>query len=309
MTRMLESTVRCGTAAAFILIASLMSQAQNPPAASRPNLEVSRWNDPKPPFRLAGPIHYVGTTELAVFPLTTPNGHILIDGGMPSSASVIERSIRTLGFKPEDIRILLTTQAHFDHVGTHAYFQRLSRARVEVMKGDDQLLRDGGKSDYLFADNAAFHFPPVAVDRLLSDGDVVSLGEVKLTARLTPGHTPGSTTYLTTVKDGAREYRVVFAASTSVNPGTRLVKDPSYPGILADFRKTFTILESLEPDIFLSGHAGFFDLEQKRQRMSADDPGAAFVDPQGYRKLIASRKQAFEALAARESERLDAAQD
>ncbi len=297
---MLESTVRCGTAVTFIFVGSLMIQAQNPPAASQPNVEVSRWNDPEPPFRLAGPIHYVGTSELAVFLLATANGHILIDGGMPSSASVIERSIRTLGFKPEDIRILLTTQAHYDHVGTHAYFQRLSRARVEVMKGDDQLLRDGGKSDYLFAANKAFHFPAVTVDRVLNDGDVVSVGDVTLTARLTPGHTPGSTTYLTTVRDVTREYRVVFAASTSVNPGTRLVKDPSYPGILADFRKTFTILESLTPDIFLSGHAGFFNLKEKRQRMSADDPGAAFVDPEGYRKLIAGRKKTFEALVARE---------
>jgi metallo-beta-lactamase class B len=105
---------------------------------------------------------------------------------------------------------------------------------------------------------------------------------------------------VTTVKDRTREYRVVFAASTSVNPGTRLVKNPSYPGILADFRKALAVLDSLKPDIFVSAHAGFFDLKKKRQRMTADDPGAAFVDPEGYRTLIASRKRTFEETVARE---------
>ena len=259
-----------------------------------------QWNEPEPPFRLAGPIHYVGTNELAVFLIATPQGHILIDGGLPSSAPLIERSIRELGFKPEDIRVLLTTQAHFDHVGTHAHFQRLSGARVEAMRGDDRLLQDGGTSDYLAGSDGISQFPPVKVDRVLSDGDTVVLGDVRLIARHTPGHTPGSTTFVTTVKDDGREYRVVFAASVGVNPGTRLVKNPSYPGIADDYRKALAVLESLQPDIFVSGHTGMFHMAHKRRRMEAGSPARAFVDPEGYRKHIAERKTNFEAWIAKE---------
>ena len=266
-----------------------------------PQLDTSRWNDPEPPFRLAGPIYFVGTAHLAAFLVHTPQGHILIDGGLPSSAPIIEKSIRAMGFKPEDIRILLTTQAHSDHVGTHAHFKKLSGAMVQATEGDARLLRDGGKSDYLFADNPDFHFTPVAVDRVLKDGDLVTLGGIRITARLTPGHTPGSATYEMNVNEAGREYRVVFAASTSVNPGTRLVKNPSYPGILEDFRKTYTVLESLKPDVWVSAHSGFFDLRKKRKTMKADNPAEAFVDREGYRALIAERKKAFEALVARES--------
>lgn len=265
-----------------------------------PQVDTSRWNEYEKPFRLAGPIYYVGTAELAAFLIHTPQGHILIDGGMPSTAPIIEKSIRELGFKLDDIRILLTTQAHFDHVGSHAHFKKLSGARVEAMTGDDRLLRDGGKSDYLFASNTDYHFPRMAVDRVLKDGDIVTLGGERLTARHTPGHTPGSTTFEMDVNEGGQVYRVVFAASTTVNPGTRLLKDPSYPGILEDFRKTFTVLESLKPDIFLSGHASFFNLKDKRAKMDASKPAAAFVDREGYATLIARRKKEFEALVAKE---------
>jgi metallo-beta-lactamase class B len=286
-----------------LLVALLACAApQNPPSGSAAQrMDTSHWNDYEAPFRLAGPIHYVGTTELAAFLVSTPQGHILIDGGMPSTAPVIEKSIRELGFKPEDIRILLTTQAHFDHVGSHAHFKKLSGARAEAMQGDESLLRDGGKSDYLFATNPDFHFPRVPVDRVLKDGDIVTIGGVRITARRTPGHTPGSATYEMTVPEAGREYRVVFAASTSVNPGTRFVKNPSYPGILDDYRKTFALLESLKPDIFVSGHASFFDLKRKRAAMKKENPAEAFVDPDGYRRLIAEKKKTFESLVASES--------
>jgi metallo-beta-lactamase class B len=279
-----------------------MVVAQNPPPSAAPRLDTSAWNDYEAPFRLAGPVYYVGTQHLAVFLVASPQGHILIDGGMPSTAPVIEKSIRELGFKPEDIRILLTTQAHFDHVGSHAHFKKLSGAMVQAMTGDEQLLRDGGTSDYLFGDSADMHFQPVTVDRVLKDGDIVTVGGVRLTARHTPGHTPGSATYEMTVREaaGGRDYRMVFAASTTVNPGTRLVNNPSYPGILQDFRKTFGVLESLKPDIFVSGHAGFFDLTRKRASMTAENPAQAFVDPDGYRRLVAERRKAFEALVAKE---------
>ena len=245
------------------------------------------------------PIHYVGTQDLAVYLITTPAGHILIDGAVPSMAGEIEKSIRTLGFKPEDIKILLTTQAHFDHVGTLAHFQKLSKASVRIMQGDERLIADGGRSDYLFAKQADTRFEPVKVDAVLKDGDMVSLGGVTLTALRTPGHTPGCATYTMSVTDTGKTYAVVFPGSTTVNPGTRLVKNPSYPGIADDYRRTFDRLAGLKPDIYLAAHASAFDLEGKRARMKTEGV-AAFVDPEGYRRLHAQKREAFEALVEAE---------
>jgi metallo-beta-lactamase class B len=264
------------------------------------------WNKPVEPLRVVGPVHFVGTNELGAFLVTTPEGYVLIDGGLPESAPLIEQSIRKLGLDPRRIRVLLITQAHFDHVGSLAHFKQLSGARVEVMDGDVSLLESGGRTDYLFgdaagrADAASFRFEPAKVDRTLRDRDTVTLGGVTLTARKTPGHTPGSTTWLTTVEEGGRRYQVVFAASTSINPGTRLVDRPSYPGIAEDFAHAFEVLESLRPDVFLGGHTGFFDLEGKRARLGQGASGNPFVDPEMFRAHVASRKRAFEEYRAKE---------
>jgi metallo-beta-lactamase class B len=162
------------------------------------------------------------------------------------------------------------------------------------MQGDEALVADGGRSDYLLGAMAAAHFTPVKVDVVLADGDTVSLGGVTLTAIRTPGHTPGCATYTMSVTDKGKTYAVVFPGSTTVNPGTRLVKNPSYPGIADDFRRTFDRLASLKPDIFLGAHASFFDLEGKRARLKTEG-AAAFVDPDGYRRLHAQKREAFEA--------------
>ena len=122
----------------------------------------------------------------------------------------------------------------------------------------------------------------------------------ELTARRTPGHTRGTTTWTTTVEDGGQSYRVVFAGSTSVNPGTKLVKSPSYPGIADDYRRSFRLLESLKPDIFLGAHVGFFDMDAKRAR-AATEGVRAWVDPEGFKRHLADSKSAFEALVAKEA--------
>jgi metallo-beta-lactamase class B len=250
-------------------------------------------------LKIVGPIHFVGTRDLGVYLIATKAGHVLIDGAMPTSASLIEASIRKLGFKPEEIRVLLITQAHIDHAGTLAHFKKLSSAQVALMSPDDELVKSGGKTDYLFAADERFRFEPVTADRVLNDGDVVELGGVKLTARLTPGHTRGTTTWTTTVEDGGQSYRVVFAGSTSVNPGTNLVKSPSYPGIADDYRRSFRLLESLTPDIFLGAHVGVFDMDAKRPR-AASSGAKAWVDPEGYARYLATSKAAFEVLVAKE---------
>jgi metallo-beta-lactamase class B len=258
------------------------------------------WYEPVDPLRIVGPIHYVGTRDLGVYLITTPAGHILLDGAMPGSAALIEASIRKLGFKPEEIRVLLISQAHVDHVGTLAHFRKLCGGQVAVMEGDVALLKSGGALDYVFAKQPDFQFAGVATDRVLRDGDTVSLGGVELTARWTPGHTRGTTTWITTVEDAGRSYRVVFPGSTSVNPGTKLVHAPSYPGIADDYRRSIAWLETLQPDIFLAAHGGFFDFAGKRTRARTEGV-RAWVDPEGYRQRIAKQKSAFEELVARET--------
>jgi metallo-beta-lactamase class B len=281
-----------------LAIAALACALQSSTTAAA---DTPDWSKPAKPFRVVGPVHFVGTSELGAFLVTTPAGHVLIDGGAPESTAAIEASIRALGFDPRDIRVLLTTQAHYDHVGSLAHFQRLSGGRVEVMEGDAALVESGGRADYLFGDaGPRFRFDPVKVDRTLHDGDTVALGGVTLTARRTPGHTPGSTTWVTTVKDGARSYNVVFAGSTSINPGTRLVGTPSYPGIAEDFARAFKVLESLNPDVFLAAHTGFFAMEEKRARLGRAGAENPFVDPAGYRAHVAEKKRAFDAELARQ---------
>jgi len=267
--------------------------------SAQSSAEVKSWSEPAEPLHIAGPIYYVGTHGLGVYLITSPAGHILLDGALPRSAPLIEASIRKLGFKPEDIKFLLISQAHIDHVGTLADFKNLTHATIAAMAPDVGLLQSGGKTDYVFAKNADMHFKPVAVDRILKDGDTIDLGGVRLTARLTPGHTRGCTTWTTTIQEGGRSYQVVFPGSTSVNPGTRLVKNPSYPGIAADYRHSLEVLASLKPDIFLAAHPGFFDFDAKRARAPKEGV-QAFVDPEGYRRRIESQKAAFEALIAKE---------
>jgi len=260
---------------------------------------LQSWTAAAEPMHIAGPIQFVGTQGLGVYLITTPAGHILIGGGMPGSAPLIEASIRKLGYKPEDIKILLSNHAHFDHVGTLAEMKRVSGGKVAAMAQDVTLLASGGTTDYLFAQDAQYHFPAVTADRALMDGDTIELGGVKIMARLTPGHTPGCATYLTTVQDGGKGYRVVFADCTGINTGTRLVKSPSYPGILDDYRRTFGLLESLQPEIFLAYHSDDFSFPAKRER-AASEGAEAFVDPEGYRRFIAGRKAKLEQCIALE---------
>ncbi|WP_396627617.1 subclass B3 metallo-beta-lactamase [Luteitalea sp.] len=257
------------------------------------------WKRATEPVRIAGPIHYVGTHGLASYLIATPAGHILIDGGVPGHEGLILQSIVKQGFKVRDVKVLLTTQAHFDHVGSLAALKQATGARVLVLRGDEGLLSSGGKTDYLFGPNPAFHFPPVTPDEVIGDGHVLTLGGVMLTARRTPGHTPGSTTWTTTVMEEGRSLRVVFAASTYVNEGTRLVRNPSYPGIEADFRRSFALLEALPVDVFLGAHAQGFDFHAKRAR-AATEGVKPWVDRDALKRVVTGSKATFEKLVAAE---------
>src|SRR5204863_5113667 len=163
-----------------------------------------KWDEPAEPAKIVGPISFVGTKGLSVFLIQTSAGHILLNTGMPGSGPMIEASIRKLGLKPEDIKILLTGHAHIDHVGGHAYLKKLSGARVGMITEEKELLESGGKSDFFYGKDEVFQFEPAKVDFVFHDGDEIKLGDVTLKALLTNGHTKGSTTFLMKVVDGGK---------------------------------------------------------------------------------------------------------
>jgi metallo-beta-lactamase class B len=191
---------------------------------------------------------------------------------------------------------LLTSQAHHDHAAALARIKRETGARLYAMAEDAPLLESGGADDFVFGNDG--RFPPVAVDRRLRDGEVVALGGVRLTARHTPGHTKGATTFVTTAVDRGQAHQVVFAVSVTVNPGTVLVDNPKYPNILTDWERTYAILESLSPGVWVAAHSGVFDMGGKlARRTKGENP---YVDAAGYRRYIASGRQRFATVLAEE---------
>ena len=248
-------------------------------------------NRPFPPVHVAGNIYHVGAADLAVFLITTPAGHILLDSGFEETVPLIRTNIHRLGFKLEDVKILLASHAHMDHVSGHAEIRRLTGAKVMAMEMDADVLAAGGKGDFRWEKEAGW--APVPVDRVLKDGDTVTLGGTCLMARLTPGHSKGSTTWTTAVEEGGRTWQVVFAGSPNINDGVVLVNNPKYPSIAADYERTFRVLKSLPCDIFLTGHGTGFGLEEKARRVTANSGRNPFIDPEGYRGFIERAERTF----------------
>jgi metallo-beta-lactamase class B len=251
----------------------------------------SNWTERVKPYRVIGNIYYVGTLDLSSFLITSPGGHALIDTGVEENAEIVLDNIRTLGFDVKDIRVILTTQAHYDHVGAHARLKKESGARVLVSAGDAPVVAGGGEGDYLFGPE--YHYPPTRVDAIVRDGEAVKVGPITLTAHLTPGHTKGTTTWTTTVKDSAgRDRKVVFLGSTTVNPGTKLLNNEKYPTIATDYKHTFEVEKELPCEVFLAAHASVFGGPEK-SAAAASKGDSVFVDPQGCRAAIERSEKAF----------------
>jgi metallo-beta-lactamase class B len=256
------------------------------------------WTERTAPYLILDGIYYVGTVDLGSYLITSPAGHILIDTGVEQNAASISDSIRALGFNVKDIRIILTTQAHFDHVGALAKLKERTGARVLASAADAPLLEQGGKGDYLFGPE--FYFRPVHVDAIVKDGEVVRLGGRALVAHLTPGHTQGTTTWTLDAQDKLRRVRhVMFMGSTTVNDGAKLVDNEKYPAIATDYRRSFMVLKALPCDVFLTAHASVFRGADKAAAAAAGKGEDAFVDPRGCRDVIERMRKAFdEKLAA-----------
>jgi metallo-beta-lactamase class B len=263
----------------ILLLAALLAQTD---ATSR------SWNAPVEPFHLTAHLSYVGASEVTSYAIETSQGLIVIDGGFVETAPQIERNLAKLGYAVRNVKVLLSSHAHFDHAGGLADLKKATGATLYVSAADAAALARGGKDDFAFGDR--FPFPPVRADRIVRDHDRVQLGEVTLTANLTPGHTRGCTTWAGRI-DGRD---VVFVCSTRA-PGYRLVGNEKYPGIVEDYRRTFARLRSLRCDIFLASHGSFFGLAEKMRKGPS-----AFVDPDGYRAFVDSEEAAFEREVARQ---------
>jgi metallo-beta-lactamase class B len=287
--------------AALLLILGIQTPAQEPPKgitkeelAKNNKLFIDmatkalHWDEPTEPIKIVGPLYFVGTRGLSSWLFVTSEGNILLNTGTPKSGPMI------VGFKPEDIKIIINGHGHSDHAGAFAYMKQVTGAQVAVMQPDVAMIEDGGKSDFHYGkDWQVMGQPPVKVDRVLRSGDTVRLGEVILTGYNTPGHTRGATTWITTLVEGGKAYKVVFPDGAGFNPGYQIANPEEYPGINQDYRDTLHFLESQHPDIWLAHHTEYFDLEGKRKR-AATEGIKAWVDPEGYREWVAGKRRAFE---------------
>jgi metallo-beta-lactamase class B len=250
---------------AFLLLLCATAFAQTNPA----------WQRPFPPHKIAGNLYYVGTEDLACFLFVTPAGDILVNTGLVDSTPLIRESFRKLGVRLEDVKILLTMQAHYDHVAAMNEIRKITGAKVYITEADAPVLEDGGQSDPFLGPE--YRFAPVKVDRRLKDGDVVSLGGTELKVILTPGHTRGSVSYSTTFDDGGRKRNVLLAnMNTVVMP---LVGNRKYPQIAEDYERAYATQRQLSPDIWVAAHASQYNMAEKAK-------AGSFVDPQGYKQAI-----------------------
>lgn len=255
------------------------------------------WSRPFAGHRVIGNLYSVGTYDLSSFLVTSTEGHILINTGLADSTPLIRANIERLGFRFNDIRILLNMQAHDDHVGALAEIKRLTGAKVWVTAGDAPVLEDGGRSDFHFGPGEKF--PPVEVDRVLRDGELIEIGDAQLVVRLTPGHTRGSVSYTMKIAEVGREYDVVIANMGSINPGVKLLDNTNYPEIADDYAQTFTRQQALPCDVWVAAHASQYGMHRKFTKGDPYSP-ETFVDPQGYLAAVKRHEDVFRRQLAEE---------
>jgi metallo-beta-lactamase class B len=256
-----------------------------------PSNTPAEWSKRYPPFRIVGNLYYVGTYDLACYLVTTPQGNILINTGLASSLPIIKANIEALGFSFSEIKILLTTQAHYDHMGAMAAIQKATGAAMMVNEKEVDVLADGGRSDYALGGPVSA-FEPLGVDRLLRDGDTVALGDARLVMLHHPGHTKGSCSYLFDVKDENRTYRVLIANMPTIVTEKDFREIPAYPDIAKDYAYTLQAMKKLSFDIWLASHASQFGLHDKHQPGQSYNP-SAFKDRKGYDAALSKLRKEF----------------
>jgi metallo-beta-lactamase class B len=269
------------TIAVALLMTSTIFSAQARQGGGQGNAFAGiDWNKPFPAHKVIGNMYFVGSEQLGSFLITTPEGHILINSDYEETVPVIRAAVEKLGFKFTDIKILLGSHAHPDHMTGDAMVKQLTGATVMAMEQDVPSLnniRPGGK--------------PHPIDRVLHDGDTVTLGGTTLTAHLTPGHTKGCTTWTFKTAENGKTYDVLVVGSLSLN-AANLGDNPGYPNIRQDFVKSFKVMRTLPADVFVGSHTGFYQMSQKYARLEKGESNP-FIDPAGYKALIDSSEKAF----------------
>ncbi len=265
--------------------------AQEAPLDSRD----AEWNEPFAPFNVIGNIYYVGATNVSAYLITTDDGHFIIDGGFAQTAPQIIANVGTLGFNIRDVKYLLNSHAHYDHQAGLAGVQRASGATMVASAADRPYLESGHID---FGPASEVDSPPVRVDRVIADGETLTLSGVTLTAVIMPGHTPGCTSWMMDVTgaDGA-PHRAFFHCSSTT--GGQTLVPPDYPTIVEDFRSTFARIRTIEADVLLGNHGNFFDLPGRRARQIAGDANA-FVDAGALQSFNAETEANFNEQLARE---------
>jgi metallo-beta-lactamase class B len=259
------------------------------------------WTTPIAPFRIADSLFYVGSQDLASYLVVTPQGDILINANLAGSPPQIRASVETLGFRWSDIKILLNSQAHDDHMGGAAEVIRETHAKNMVMDGDVSVVETGAQTDFLSPSPNIPRYAPVPVDRVLRDGDTVGLGGVTLTAHKTAGHTRGCTTWTMRAhlpgEPASTTRNIVIVGGVGFWSEYHFVATPghpvSYPGIAEDFERTFATLRALPCDVFLGAHGQYFDMLTKRKHYRLEGP-RVFIDPAGYLDFVVDAQQTFE---------------
>ena len=287
MTDMKSSVLRFSVAFGLAMSFAAVLTAQN-----------NNWTRPFPGHRVIGNLYAVGTYDLAVFLITSNDGHILINTGVEDSTAMIRQNIESVGFRLEDVKILLATQAHWDHTAALAEIKDLTGAEMWATAEDAPVLEDGGFSDPHFGGRESFR--PVSVDRIIADGDVIELGATRLTVMETPGHTAGSSSYLMEIREGNRTYDVGVINMGTINDGKKLVVDPTYPGVAEDFALTFRKQKALELDVWVSSHGSQYQLHEKYQAGQEYSP-ETFVDPDGFLRSVKRLERLY--VAQMETER------
>ncbi|MFB6461944.1 BJP family subclass B3 metallo-beta-lactamase [Bradyrhizobium tunisiense] len=262
---------------------------------------MQKWTAPFEPFQLIGNIYYVGTEGIAVYVIKTSQGLILIDTAMPQSTGMIKDNIAKLGFKVADIKMVLNSHAHLDHTGGFAEIKKETGAQLVAGERDKPLLEGGyypGEEK-----NEDLTFPPVKVDRTVKEGDKVTLGDATLTAHATPGHSPGCTSWEMTVGDGDQNHQVLFFCSGTVALN-RLVGQPTYPGIVDDYRATYVKAKAMKIDVLLGPHPEVYGMQAKRAQMKDGAPNP-FVKPGELATYVTGLSEEFDKQLAKQTAALE----
>ena len=273
-------------AIAFALLAPAVAQASETVSyndklkEALPGFEMpAAWLRSHPPFRVVGNVYGVGGFDLATYLITSSEGHILINTGIEGSIDDISANIDALGYDIADVKILLSMQSHFDHTADLARIKEETGAKMYATAPDVRVLEDGGFSDPHFGGLETFR--PIKVDRVVRDGEVIELGEIKLSVHYHPGHTEGSSSYGMKVRENGKTYNVLIANMGTINPGKKLLVEPTYPGVSEDFATTYRTQKAMPVDIWVAAHKSQYGFYYKYDRSKPYSP-ETFVDPEGF---------------------------